>query len=154
LRLNQSEAPKNIQTGQDPRLIVIPKASIEVNVIQGGIVGREWILSDKNALYLPSSGRIGEGYNTIIYAHNREGLFKDLKKLKKEDLILVKDNKENIATYKIYSVENIDPKDIDKLYSKEKDILTLFTCDGWFDRERLLVRARLMNITTPSTRQE
>jgi len=152
VRLSQKEAPQEIPTGEDPRLIVIPSSGIKANVKQGGIVNREWILSDKDALYLPSSGKIGEGYNTIIYAHNRENLFKNLKKVKKDDLILILSNKDRTFTYKVYSIEDINPRDVDKLYSSEKDILTLFTCDGWFDRERLLVRAKLINVTIPSTK--
>lgn len=151
--LSYKEAPKKEAYAQVPKQITIPSININVQVEEGGIVNRQWILSDKKALYLPTSGRIGEGYNTIFYAHNRENLFGNLRKVKKDDLVLIKDSSGRDFTYKIYSIENIDPRDIKKLYSEEKDIITLFTCDGWFDQERFLVRAKLIkdkNISVPS----
>ncbi|KKQ96680.1 MAG: hypothetical protein A3C27_03015 [Candidatus Levybacteria bacterium RIFCSPHIGHO2_02_FULL_39_36] len=142
--LSYKEAPKKELSAEYPVSISIPSVKIKALVEQGGIVNREWILSDKKALYLPTSGRIGEGYNTIFYAHNRENLFGNLKKVKKDDLVLIKNQTGKDFTYKVYFVASIDPRDIKKLYSEEKDIITLFTCDGWFDQERLLVRAKLI----------
>lgn len=147
--LSYKEVPKKEIVVQNPKKILIPKVGIEAEVVEGGILNRQWILSDTKALYLPTSGKIGEGYNSIIYAHNTSRLFADLKNIKKDDLINVRDNADKDFVYRVYSVEKINPNDIRKLYSKEKNILTLFTCDGWFDKERLLVRAKLTLSTKP-----
>ncbi len=147
LVLNFKEQPHVEISVNNPDSISIPSVGLNLQVIQGGIKNREWILSDDKALYLPTSGKIGEGYNTIIYAHSREKLFGNLEKIKVGDVINISDSKGQKFGYSVFSIESVDPTDIDKLYSQEKDIVTLFTCDGWFDEKRLLVRAKLFNIS-------
>lgn len=143
--MSQREESKKEVSGQAPTLISIPSLKADIKVIKGGIANGNWVLSDSEALYLPTSGKIGEGFNTILYAHNRENLFGNLKKIQKGDLLVIKDNADKDFIYKVYLIENIDPRDIKRLFSEEKDIVTLFTCDGWFDQERLLVRGKLIN---------
>lgn len=138
------EAPVEVLVGQFPSDIEISSLNLKAKIIQGGFINGEWILSDDKALYLPTSGKIGEGFNTILYAHNKSNLFGSLKAINEGDLITIKDNKGKQFSYKVFSKENVDSKDLRKLYSDEKDIITLFTCDGWFDQERLLVKARLV----------
>lgn len=138
------EAPVEVPTGQSPIGIEIASINLDAKIVQGGFVNGEWILSDDEALYLPTSGKIGEGYNTIIYAHNTTELFGSMKAVSVGDLITITDNEGKDFNYSVFLKENIDPQDLKKLYSDEEDIITLFTCDGWFDQERLLVKARLM----------
>ena len=138
------EQPVEIPTGQTPSEIMISSINLEAKIVQGGFINGEWILSDSKALYLPTSGKIGEGFNTILYAHNKPNLFGNLKAINEGDVITIKDNKGKEFSYTVFLKENINPRDLKKLYSDEKDILTLFTCDGWFDQERLLVKARLI----------
>ncbi len=127
----------------EPKEIFIPNLNIKIPIIRGDIVNGEWILDDKSALFLPTSGSPGEGYNTIIYAHNKDNLFGSLKNLSLGDKILIKSEKRKNFAYKIFSIEVIQPNDIFKLMSDTPDTLTLFTCDGWFDESRLLIRGRL-----------
>ncbi len=127
---------------QAPRQITIPTIDIKVAVTPGGIDQGNWILSEDKALFLPSSGLLGEGFNTIIYAHKREGLFVNLKKVTLGDKIWLEDQTGKSFIYKVYSVENIDPTNLEKLKSKTPNNLTLFTCDGWFDQSRLMVKAK------------
>ncbi len=140
--LSQSERPIGF-VFQAPVLLKIPSVGMVVNVDQGGIVAGEWVLSKTDALYLPTSGKVGEGYNTIIYAHNTPRLFGKLNEVSYGDEIFVKDNEGREFAYRVFAKEEVNPTDLAELYSKEKDIITLFTCDGWFDSKRLVVRAKL-----------
>lgn len=143
----QKEHPRKENVAQAPGSLSVPSLKINVAVTEGGIVSGNWILSDKDALYLPTSGKIGEGYNTIIYAHNTDILFGNLRNINQEDVIVLKDKKGKEFKYKVFSKEDVNPQDLRKLYSTEKNIVTLFTCDGWFDSKRLLVKARLFTET-------
>ena len=138
------EHPKELGSSSTPTHISLPNEKIEVNVDQGGIVSGEWVLSGSNALYLPTSGMLGEGFNTIIYAHNTDKLFGRLKEAKHGDLILLNDKTGKTYKYKIYYIKDVEPTDVASLYAKDKDVVTLFTCDGWFDKTRLIVRAKLV----------
>lgn len=140
--------PQQTQASQqqisEPSHISISKIGVDADIVRGGIVKGEWILSDTQVLYLPTSGRLGEGFNTVLYGHKKPGLFIDLKNLSKGDLIEVSDNQGRKFTYSVYQVEYIEPRQTEKLISTQKDDLTMFTCDGPFDKTRLLIRAKLV----------
>lgn len=143
LLISQKEHPRKEYLAQSPTSISIPSIKLEAKIKEGGIVNGNWILSDNDALFLPTSGKIGEGYNTIIYAHNTDKLFGNLRNIKQDDLVVVRDGTGKEFKYKVFSKEDVNPQDLRKLYSTEKNIVTLFTCDGWFDRSRLLIKARI-----------
>ena len=157
--ISQKEHPRKEYAAQSPASISIPSIKLETKVIEGGIVNGNWILSDTDALFLPTSGKIGEGFNTIVYAHNTDKLFGSLRNIKQDDLVILRDRTGKEFKYKVFSIENVDPQDLRKLYSTEKNIISLFTCDGWFDQSRLLVKAKLvatkisptLSPTSPST---
>ena len=46
--------------------------------------------------------------------------------------------------YKVYSLEYIKPSQIEKIDTNKKNTITLFTCDGWFDEKRLVVKADII----------
>ena len=127
-----------------PTKLSIPAQNISVNVDEGGIINGEWVLSNTDAFYLPTSGKLGEGYNTIIYAHNTAKLFGRLTNIRQGQEILIKDKTGKIYKYIVVSVREINPSDLKKLYSTQKNILTLFTCSGWADTKRTIVRAILV----------
>lgn len=135
------EKPQIEVSFQAPIRLTIPSLKLDVGVEMGGIADKEWILSDENALYLPSSGKLGEGFNTIIYAHNKPALFGRLSEVKQDDIIVIKDRTGKEYRYKVYKREKIRASEVNKLYSKDQNIITLFTCDGWADQYRFLVRA-------------
>jgi LPXTG-site transpeptidase (sortase) family protein len=139
------EQPKKEFSPEAPVAISIPSVKINTEVVEGGIHNGNWVLSDSKALFLPTSGKVGEGYNTVIYAHNTEKLFGSLKKIKIGDVIILSNAGSRQFVYRVITHENVDPKDLKKLYSEEENVVTLFTCDGWFDSERLLVRAKLID---------
>lgn len=124
-----------------PKWINIAKSNITAQVTAGGITNGKWILDDNFALYLPTSGKLGEGGNTILYAHTRERLFGSLKKTTIGDIIILGDANGKIYNYKVYSIEYIKPNQVEKIETDLKDTVTLFTCDGWFDEDRLVVKA-------------
>ena len=140
--LTQTERPIGF-IFQAPTQLKIPSRKLEIKVDQGGIIEGEWILSETDALYLPTSGKVGEGYNTIIYAHNTDNLFGRLKYMAYGDEVFVKDNEGREFVYRVYEKEEVSATNLKELYSTEKNIITLFTCDGWFDAKRFVVRAKL-----------
>lgn len=142
--MTQKEHPVRTPSLQIPATLSIPSQKINVNVDEGGIVEGEWVLSPSNALYLPTSGKLGEGYNTIIYAHNTRNLFGNLHKVVENDKIILTDKGGKKYVYKVFNVEQVNPKDLKKLYSTQKNIITLFTCSGWADTSRTILHAELI----------
>lgn len=141
----QRNAPESVREVQFfwPTKIVISKINLAAPVVPGGIINGDWILSFDSAQYLPTSGKPGEGFNTIIYAHRLPNLFAKLYEVMPGDRIEITDGAGHVFIYKIYAIESIDPKETFKLFSPIPNNLTLFTCDGWWDQKRLVVKARM-----------
>lgn len=134
-----------------PKFISIPSAKINAEVASGGYKDNKWILDDNYVLFLPTSAKLGEGGNTILYAHNREGLFGNLKKASYGDVIVLSDANGKKYKYSIYSIEWIKPYETEKINTYEKDTITLFTCDGWFDEKRLVVKAKIIKVDSTTS---
>lgn len=126
-----------------PKRLAISRINITVPVAAGGIAKGEWLLNDNSAFYLPTSGKLSEGFNTIIYAHRLPNLFANLEQIKNDDFIEVFDQNDKKFVYKVFAVKSIMPTDLDQIRSQIKNSLTLFTCDGWFDQSRLVVKAKM-----------
>lgn len=127
-----------------PSQISIPSIAIQANIAPGGIADNTWILNDTAAFYLPSSGKLNEGFNTVIYAHKLPNLFGDLHKVQIGDIIEIKDEPGTTFRYQIFDKQVINPQDVEKIKSSIPNALTLFTCDGIADTERLVVQASLL----------
>jgi LPXTG-site transpeptidase (sortase) family protein len=135
---------EEIKAKPRPIQLKISRLGIDISVISGGFKDNDWILSNYDALYLPSAGQINEGYNTIIYAHNWEGLFANLYQASIGDKVTIRDQFGVEYSYEVYAVEYVFDTDVNSLQTDKKDVLTLFTCNGWFDNERIIVRAKKM----------
>ena len=140
----QSNTESFATTATLPVRILSAKAGIDAPVTIGGYENGKWILSKSNALFLPTSKMLGEGGNTILYAHKKKGLFATLKDLSVNDTITIYDLNGKTYTYEVYEKENIKPTQMEKIETNKTNTLTLFTCDGWFDEDRLVVKASLI----------
>ena len=127
-----------------PVRITATTANIDTPVSIGGFENGKWILSNRNALFLPTSKMLGEGGNTILYAHKRKGLFGALKNLSIGDVVVLMDLNGKKYKFMVYNKEDIKPAKMDKIETNKSNTLTLFTCDGWFDENRLVVKASLI----------
>lgn len=124
-----------------PAWVSVKNRGITAEVVAGGYEDGRWVLDGNYALYLPTSEKLGQGGNTVLYAHNREKLFGNLKNVSIGDIVLLGDNDGNIYNYRVYSMEYIKPYQVEKINTDKSNTVTLFTCDGWFDEERLVVKA-------------
>jgi len=120
-----------------PTNIKISKLNLDLAVSPSVVKDNNWELFDDRVAWLSTSNLPGKG-NTILYAHDRPGLFGDLYKLKKGDQVEIYNNK--WFTYKVIEVRKVNPTDVNSILS-DKNRLTLFTCNGSFDQKRLVVYA-------------
>ncbi|KKQ67355.1 MAG: hypothetical protein US86_C0001G0282 [Candidatus Daviesbacteria bacterium GW2011_GWA2_38_24] len=127
-----------------PQKIAIPKINLTVSITEGGIKDNGWILSKTEVMYVPTSGKLGEGFNTVLYAHKRKGLFLHLNKLQKWDRIVVYDSQNKEYNFEVFSKEVVKPIEVERIKTNEENTLTLFTCDGWLDKSRLVVKAKMI----------
>lgn len=127
-----------------PVQIEFPTLRHRVNVIPNRIVDGQWRVAETQANYLIGSGVIGDPGNVVIYAHKRPMLFGSLTELHPGDRIIVRSR--DITTEYIVSGASIVPPDqVDILADTSEQLLTLYTCNGWADEDRLVVKAKLKN---------
>jgi len=131
-------ASKN--TVNNPVRILIPKADIDLKVIDAPIIDGYWQLSENTASYGLGSGHPGEKSNTVIFAHAQQGLFYNLKDVQLNDIIYVF-TKNQWYRYKVNKITAVYPNQTDVIMPTKKEVLTLYTCTGFYDEKRLIVTA-------------
>lgn len=118
----------------------------DLPVVEGEIVNGRWSVSNTVATYLNSSARLGNKGNVIIYGHNRKKIMANLHKVKVNDVILVTDEQGELWRYQVQQVVRVNPVEVSWLQETAEPVLTIYTCAGFMDSERLIVRARLLGI--------
>ena len=133
--LNSNQKPGDI-----PIKVILPKQDIDLSVIPANVVDGYWETSDATASYGLGSGTPGTKSNTVIFAHAREGLFYNLKDVKKGDIVYVF-TKNKWFKYKATKITAVYPDQIAVIAPTKTEELTLYTCTGYADSQRLIVSA-------------
>lgn len=139
-----SESFEEISTTPKVVKILIPRLSIDLTVTPAKIINGYWETSETTASHGSGSANPGEKNNVVIFAHAREGLFYNLKDAKVDDIIYVF-TKDKWFSYKISELKTVYPQQIEVVAPTNKETLTLFTCSGFFDEKRLIVKAYPIN---------
>lgn len=123
-----------------PLRVIIPNVKIDDSIVEAKIINGYWELSENTASYGQGSGIPGKPGNTVIFAHAREGLFYNLKDVKKGDLIYTL-TKNKWYKYKINKITAVYPNQTQVIMPTKTETLTLYTCTGFYDEKRLIVTA-------------
>lgn len=127
--------------GATPTHITIPNLKVGLDITPTFIQDGIWQVSDTTAAYLESSARPEEGGNIIIYGHNKRELFGPLRLIKLGDTInLTADDGKQYA-YKVAEVRTVSPDAINEVMPTDYEVLTVYTCTGIFDSQRLVIKA-------------
>jgi|CXWL01.1.fsa_nt_gi LPXTG-site transpeptidase (sortase) family protein len=139
--LNYNPPKTVISDISNPAYITINNVGVNLAIEKRAIESKRWPVSDTKAIYLSGSGNIGQVGNVVIYAHNWPNLFGPLKKIKAGDEIVVglSDGTSYIYVTQYIAVVTSDQKHILNETSDKR--LTLYTCTGFLDRQRLVVVA-------------
>lgn len=125
-----------------PVRIQIPSIDVNEKVEEGQIVNGVWQISQENASYLLTSSRPGEGGNVVIYGHNKGSIFGPLLTARKGDIIKVETETGSAFEYQIEEVLNVKPDQIEVVLPTEDEVLTVYTCTGFLDTSRLIIKAK------------
>lgn len=120
--------------------VIIPNRDIDLLVKHAKIIKGYWETSEDSASHGEGTANPGEGGNTVIFAHARVGLFYNLRDIKKDDTIYVF-TKDRWYRYKVNEIKAVFPNRVETIAPTNNEVLTLFTCSGFFDEKRLIVKA-------------
>ncbi len=125
-----------------PESIEIIPLSIKLSVEPARVEGNRWEINEKGASYLVSSAPLKDNGNTVIYAHNKATMFGSLSQIKIGYPITLKTREGKIHSYSVYKIETVTPDRVDVIKSNGEEELTLYTCTGFADTKRLVVKAK------------
>lgn len=126
-----------------PTRIFIPSQNIDLEIVPGTVVENEWEVSDVAANYLIGSGVTGDLGNVVVYAHKRPHLFANLVRMNVGDRVQITAG-DVVAVYEVMEKQVVEPDNVRVLESRPLAELTLYTCEGWRDDQRLVLQARLV----------
>lgn len=133
-------APSELRNAY-PTKIGIKSLNLNLAITPAGIKDGIWQTSEKTATYLATSARPAEGGNVVIYGHNKNHLFAPLHSLKIGDVISLTTADGTAYEYKVDEIKTVDPANVEEVMPTQTEILTVYTCTGFFDSKRLVVKA-------------
>lgn len=123
-----------------PKKIIIPSIDVDIPVKEARIINGYWEVFNDKAGWGEGSGLPGKGGNTVIFAHAREGLFLPLKDIEEgQEVYVLTDS--NWYTYEVSEITEVYPTNTEVIKPTDEEVLTLYTCSGYNDSKRLIVKA-------------
>ncbi len=114
---------------------------VDIEITQQVMIDDQWVVSDKQASHLYTSGYPYEYNNIIIYGHNTGGVFGPLHQVGLDEHIVLRLANGHTRTYQVKEIAVVQPSDVSYLEPTTTEVLTLYTCTGFLDSKRLVLRA-------------
>ncbi len=138
-----NDLPKKVEVNKPqfeyPAKISVERVINDILVIPVEVHGNSWPLTDEAALYMANSGKVKMRGNIVIYGHNSPKIFGLLVKSKLGDTIIITTNLNEQLAYKIDAIKFVPPQDVSILTQDENAKITLYTCTGFWDSQRLVI---------------
>lgn len=135
---NEHYAPIKINVGDHVSEDILPQT------YENGV----WSIPATAAAHLVTSAYPYEPNNIIIYGHNTWAVFAKLKNVQKADLVKLTLANGSERIYEIIEITEVTPDKIEYLKPTQSETLTIYTCAGWMDSKRLIIRAVPKNSST------
>ena len=132
----------------EPSHIKINHNPIDLPITPAFIVDGIWETSQEAATHLATSARPGEGSNIIVYGHNLNRLFGPLTKVKIGDQVEITTIDGHQFLYQVQEIKQVKPSEIELVTPTDYEVLTLYTCVGFLDSQRLVIRAFPVKVST------
>lgn len=114
---------------------------IDLPVIESGYINGNWIVSPNSANHVFQSAIPGSPGNIIIYAHNKLSLFGPLLWTSVGEGITLTTSNGTTHQYTVQTIAEVNPGETALLLPTATETLTVYTCSGFLDSKRFVVRA-------------
>jgi LPXTG-site transpeptidase (sortase) family protein len=139
----EGNIPTQTVVTQNPlKEVFIPSAGIDLPVEETRITDGKWQIGKDGISHLATSSSPGAGGNIILYGHNTNDRLGSLRNVKVGDKILVVTKNNSQFSYVVTKIVTVDPTDINELTDYQGETITMYTCAGFVDSKRLLVKAK------------
>lgn len=137
---NTQEIETKINTSR-PVHLDVPAITTSITIQSTIIIDGQWEVSNQSANHLMHSANPGEQGNIVIYGHNTLGIFGKLDELSEGDKIVLHTEDGTQHRYKIAERKIISPSDTSIIQPTSTEVLTIYTCVGLLDSQRLVIKA-------------
>jgi len=115
---------------------------MDLSISEAEITDGTWEVSFEGASHWSNSANPGRGGNIVIYGHNKRHLFGPIRWLETGDQIELVNSEGKVFKYEVSEYFITKRDDVSHVLAKDEEVLTLYTCTGWFDSQRHIVQAR------------
>ena len=137
-----------------PHTIIIPSIHVTIPLKVAKVQNQQWMINNQQ------TGFFGQGTSlpatqgtTVIFAHDKNGLFGYLPLLSRNDTIVVEAGSVSY-TYKIFQKVLIDANNVSFIKKTGSNQLAVFTCFGSNNAQRILfLAAFIKKVSLKSTNQ-
>lgn len=102
---------------------------------------QRWTVAENEASYWLDSARPGQPGNLVIYGHNKPAVLGNLLQIKEGDEIILTTERGQQYKYQVAEWQEVTPSETKWLKPTTEPVLTIYTCSGWLDQKRFIVRA-------------
>lgn len=103
----------------------------------------EWV-SATGATYFGQSARLGHIGNVILYGHNYSNVLGKLPQVKVGDRVILEGSQGGSFAYEVVFSGQVELDDTSWLDDASDAVVTLYTCSGFMDGKRWVVRGKLV----------
>lgn len=127
-----------------PTGIVMQDAGIKLPIVPADTNGEYWETTPEGVSYLLSSAIPGEQGNSIFYGHNWGSSLGNLHKVRVGQIVEIYFSDGTTRRFQIAYIQEVKPDNISVLAETNDRRITVYTCSGLFDQNRLVVTAFLI----------
>ncbi len=142
VRLSFTSSPPAQPTLQAsaPTAISIPAIKLNLPVFPTIINNNTWTIAPQGVSFLAQSARPGTPGPIILYSHNTNSRFGPIRWLALGDKITLTTANNLLHSYQVTQTLTVAPSQIQALAATQETLI-LYTCTGFFDKDRFIVRA-------------
>ncbi len=126
-----------------PTRLIIRNSNTDLPIIPAKIKGQRWETTTQGVSWLTYSPIPGEKGNSILYGHNWSNILGNLTAVQVGQEIEIVSKDKAKKTFVIEKIAIVSPKNFSVLGQTDDVRITLYTCAGLFDENRLVVVATL-----------
>ena len=128
--------------GTRPTHLKIPRLGVDLKVSEAAIIEGVWQISPDSASHLNVSSGLGGRGNTVIYGHNKTNILGPIRWMNIGDVVELASEDGKTYTYSVEKTVEVESNNLEYILPKDYEVLTMYTCTGFFDSKRFIVVAK------------
>lgn len=124
-----------------PIQLEFPSIEHSIEVTQTSVATGQWQIPAQTVGHVRESAYPRFPGNSIFYGHNSSKILGKLDQVEVNDRVRVQLMDGTFREYQIIEKVVVEPDQVEFLEPTDFEVITIYTCTGWLDSKRLIVRA-------------